>query len=153
MNLSNKKSNSLYTKEECPECHSVFMGGFDSNNIKKCPMCKKIFRSGQMIDHGDGCSICKDRHRGAHNIYKKDGCPALMSDGRFITNHGSTRDLTDAMRKLNGFRDPNQFRTFMQKYGDQFMNSERNDILRKNTCNPTMSCCEGWYNSRMKNNL
>lgn len=155
MNLQNitttTRNNNLHTREECPACHFVFVGGFDPDGSRQCPSCKQTFLSGQKIDHGKGCSICLNRYHGANNVYYKNGCPALMSDGRFITYYNSTNELTEAMRKLNGFKSPNQFRTFMQNNGDTFMKAERDYITKENTCNPSTACSEGWHNLWTKN--
>ena len=148
---NNQRNNNLHTREECPACHFVFIVGYEPNGIRECPSCKKRFNSGQKIDHGKGCSICLNRYHGANNVYYKDGCPAIMSDGRFITYYNSTNELTETMRKLNGIRSPNEFRIFMQKHGDQFMNAERDHIVKENTCSPTTACSEGWYNLWTKN--
>lgn len=145
-NVSNNNQNSLHTKDECPKCHFAFVAGFSPENMRQCPSCKTNFISGQKIDHGRGCSICSNRYHGSNNVYYKDGCPAIMSDGRFITYYNSTNELTEAMRKMNGFKSANQFRNFMQKNGDLFMNSERNHIIKENTCSPAIACSEGWYN-------
>ena len=150
-NPDNKPRNNLHSKEECPQCHFVFVSGFDEQNVRTCPSCKSRFVSGQKMDHGQGCSICSSRHRGSNNVYYKDGCPAIMSDGRFITYYNSTNELTEAMRKMNGFSSANQFRNFMQNNGDLFMNSERNHVIKENTCSPTIACSEGWYNLWAKN--
>jgi ribosomal protein L37AE/L43A len=135
INISN---NSLYTREECPSCRTVFTSGFDPNGIRNCPSCKQRFQSCQKKN-------LENKYRGSNNVYYKDGCPAIMSDGRFITYYNSTNELTEMMRKLNGIESPNEFRTFMQKYGDQFLNAERNHIIKENTCSPQTACSEGWY--------
>lgn len=145
MQQKNNLSNNLHTREECPGCHFVFVSGYNENNSRKCPSCKQNFVSGEAIDHGKGCSICLNRYHGANNVYYKDGCPAIMSDGRFITYHNSTNELTEALRKLNGIRSPNEFRTFMQNNGNLFMAAERKHIVKENTCTPTTACSEGWY--------
>lgn len=145
------RNNNLHNREECPACHFVFVVGFSEDGIRQCPSCKQKFLSGQKIDHGKGCSICLNRYHGSNNVYYKDGCPALMSDGRFITYYNSTNELTETMRKLNGFKSPNEFRTFMQKNGDLFMNAERDHIKKENTCSPGVACSEGWYNLWAKN--
>lgn len=146
MNHNNIGGRSLHSKEECPRCHFVFVCGYDEDGIRKCPSCRKNFVSGQKIDHGTGCVICSNRHRGSNCAYYKDGCPAIMSDGRFITYYNSTNELTEAMRKLNGIENPNEFRLFMQRNGNLFMDSERNHALKENTCYPKTACSEGWYN-------
>lgn len=135
----NKRNNSLHNREECPHCRNVFISGFNEDNIKKCPSCKQKF-------------VTKAANRGTNNVYYNDGCPALMSDGRFITYHNSTNELTESMRKLNGIRSPNQFRNFLQKNADLFMNAERNHITKENTCSPATACSQGWYDLWEKNN-
>ncbi|CAH6420658.1 Hypothetical protein MVR_LOCUS190 [uncultured virus] len=67
-----------------------------------------------------------------------------MSDGRFITNYNSTNELTEQMRNLNGIRNPNEFRNFMQKFGSAFMDAERDHTVRANTCMPQTACSQGW---------
>ena len=147
MNHHNQTNiNSLHTREECPKCHFVFVAGFDPQNNRVCPSCRSNFISGQKPNHNNGCSICANRYRGSNNVHYKDGCPAIMSDGRFITYYNSTNELTEAMRKMNGFRSANQFRNFMQNNGKLFMNAERNHIVKENTCSPAVACSEGWYN-------
>lgn len=138
-------NNNLHVREECPTCHYVFVAGYDANNMRDCPSCNQHFQSGQKIDHGEGCSICLNRYHGSNNVYHKDGCPAIMSDGRFITYYNSTNELTETMRKLNGIKNPNEFRIFLQKNGDKFMAAERDYITKENTCTPTTACSEGWY--------
>lgn len=143
--------NSMHTKEECPLCHHAFIGGFDPSNHRRCPSCKHKFVSGATIDHGNGCSICtgrnnsKPKYKGMSNTHYENGCPALMSDGRFITYYNSSNELTDSMRKLNGFRSPNEFRAFMQKNGKLFMDAERKYLEKENTCKPDTACSQGWY--------
>ena len=90
-------------------------------------------------------SYVPNQYNGGNNVYFKNGCPALMNDGRFITNYNSSNELTETMRKMNGFKSSNQFRTFMQTNGDLFMAAERNYQVNKNTCAPTTACSEGWY--------
>ena len=145
-----QNNNNMHTKEECPNCHFTFISGFNPNSQRKCPSCQIKFTSGQRINHGKGCAVCLNRS--SNNVYYKDGCPAIMSDGRFITNYNSSNELTEAMRRLNGIRSPNQFRTFMQNNGKLFMDAERAYMLKQNTCKPTTACSEGWYDLWTKNN-
>ena len=151
MEQHNTLRNNLHNKEECPACHFVFISGFDTNGNKQCPSCRQKFIAGDKVDHGRGCSICSGRYRGASNAHYKDGCPAIMSDGRFITYHNSTNELTETMRKLNGMRSPNEFRTFMQNNADLFMDAERKHIEKENTCFPTTACSQGWCDLWSKN--
>lgn len=149
------KSISLYNHEKCPSCHNVFVTGFDSNNLRSCSYCNTVFVSSQKYDknslhtlHERERVFCNKVYNGEDNIYYSNGCPANMSDGRFITYYNSTNELTENMRKINGFQSHNQFRTFMQKYGDLFMKVEHDYIINKNNCSslPSIACSEGWYN-------
>ena len=90
-------------------------------------------------------SYVPGKYHGSNNVYFKDGCPALMADGRFITYYNSSNELTETMRKTNGFQSANQFRTFMQTNGDLFMATEREFQVKNNTCMPTVACSEGYY--------
>lgn len=147
-----QKNVDLYTKEECPHCHFTFTSGYNPDKELHCVSCNNKFIRGQKIDHGRGCSICSNRNYGSNNVYYKDGCPAIMSDGRFITYYNSTNELTESMRKLNGFMNPNQFRNFMQRNAHLFIQAERDFLNKNNTCNPSTACSEGWYNLKAKNN-
>lgn len=91
-------------------------------------------------------SYVPNKYHGANNVYFKTGCPAIMNDARFLTNYNSANELTEQMRRVNGFKSANQFRTFMQNNGNLFMNADRNFQLYNNTCAPAVACSEGWYN-------
>ncbi len=88
----------------------------------------------------------KSPYSGLNNIYFKDGCPALMSDGRFLTNYISTNELTEIMRRKNGFINMNEFRNFMQNNAESIINAERQLNLKENSCLTNIACSEGWYN-------
>jgi hypothetical protein len=140
----NKTYNNLYTKEECPKCHSVFIVGFDKSNSRCCPSCGHVFFLDKEKKHRSRCSIYSNRHNGSNNIHYQDGCPAIMSDGRFVTYYTPTNELTSIMMKINDIHDPNEFRRFMQKNADFIINMERDYILKKNICSPTIGCSQGW---------
>jgi len=128
------------SKCQCPLCRFIFMAGGSISNVVNCPSCNLKFK------RAFPPSKChKPKYEGANNVYYKDDCPALMNDGRFITYYNSSNELTEAMRKMNGFRSANQFRTFMQNNGELFMAAERKYIIDKNTCEPHTACSEGWY--------
>jgi len=130
------------TKCACPLCRFIFIAGGSISNVVNCPACNLKFK--RAFPHSN-CQGNGKLYGGANNVYFKDDCPALMSDGRFITYYNSSNELTEAMRKMNGFKSANQFRTFMQNNGDLFMASERKYIIDKNTCEPHTACSEGWY--------
>ena len=129
MSTNTFKSNT----EECPDCHFVFVTLDDPMAVRSCPSCRSRFMCGHKKIHKQGCSVCNFRYNGENNVYYKDGCPALMSDARFLTYYNSSNELTEAMRKMNGFRSANQFRTFMQTNGDLFRSTERNFLIKNNT--------------------
>jgi hypothetical protein len=143
----NQVNNNLYTKDKCPRCRTLFISGFDPDGIRECPSCHTKFKPGQ-----NSCQMSYLKYHGANNVYYDDGCPALMSDGRFLTYYNSTNELTEAMRKMNGFRSPNQFRTFMQDHANLFKDAERNYLTKENTCSPATACSEGWYDLWTKKN-
>uniref|UniRef100_A0A6C0LRK6 Uncharacterized protein n=1 Tax=viral metagenome TaxID=1070528 RepID=A0A6C0LRK6_9ZZZZ len=139
-------------KQQCPICHKIYLSGEHSIDIQKCPFCNEKFMKNHNVDHGKNCSVCFQKYHGTNNVYYKDGCPALMDDGRFITYYNSSNELTETMRKMNGFRSANQFRTFMQANAEMFMAAERAYQIKENTCAPTTACSEGWYDLWTKKN-
>ncbi|BCS83053.1 Zn-finger domain-containing protein [Cotonvirus japonicus] len=154
------KNNSLYTKQKCPKCQLSFMHGFDDSIWRKCPACKNIFNHDLSRDVTNSClgNNCGSRNtfygdnyllKGSHK--NTNAGPALMSDGRFITNYNSSNELTETMRKLNGVRNPNEFRNFMQKHGNKLIDAERKHIHNKNISHPNIACSEGWYDLWTKN--
>lgn len=91
------------------------------------------------------------KYHGADNVYFKNGSPALMSDGRFITYHNSSNELTEKMRRMNGITNPHEWRAFMQNNGDLFMNTEREFQIKNNVCNTNTACSQGYYDLWNKN--
>lgn len=125
----------LYTKEKCPYCHFIFIGGYDPDNIRKCPSCERKFVSGN--------------YEGTNNIHYKNGCPALMSDGRFLTYYNSSHELTEIIRRLQGVCSTNKFRTLMQNNPHIFMEIENSYTKKECPCYPTIGCSEGWIKSQV----
>ena len=134
-----KQNNILHTRAVCPDCHFGFISGFDPENKRVCPKCKRVF-----VSDPQNIFNCT-QYQGCNNAFYKDGCPALMSDGRFITYHNSSNELTENMRKVNNFKNPNEFRRYMQNNGDLFRTAERDFIEKQNSCYPTKACSQGWY--------
>ena len=132
-------SNKLYSRIQCPECELVFIGGFDPTGQRECPSCHLKF-----VDNSDHNKRSSCQSNGADNLYFKDHCPAIMSDSRFITYYNSSKELTEAVRKANGNLTPNQFREFMQRHGNEFINAERKYLHMENTCRPKIACSQGW---------
>lgn len=140
----NTKLNSLHNREECPRCHATFISGFTPDNKRECPSCNQTFVSGQRP--------ASTVYSGLNNCHYKSGCPALMSDGRFITDYRPSHETTEALRKANGFTSHNDFRDYLHKNADKIQAADQSVFLRDNTCSPDKACGEGWYNLWAKNN-
>jgi hypothetical protein len=154
--MSNSWNTSCYNSRDiykmtCPECNMVFVNHGDPFSVRQCTNCLKNFYPGQMIPPKN-CKSCNLKYTGGNNVYYKDNCPAIMQDGRFITYYNSSNELTETLRKMNGFNSANQFRNFMQNNGDLFMATERQFLTDKNTCSPTTACSEGYYDLWTKMN-
>ena len=69
------------------------------------------------------------------NRYFPQGCPALMSDGRLVTNYVDNHVFNQYIAKANKKTTSNQYRGFLQKNANSIMNRERAYFSKKNTCN------------------
>jgi len=69
------------------------------------------------------------------NRYFPQGCPALMSDGRLVTNYVDSHVFNQYIAKTNKKKTSNQYRDFLQKNANSIMNRERAYFSEKNTCN------------------
>ena len=74
------------------------------------------------------------------NRYVKYGCPALMQDGRFITNYLPNRTIEQYIRAINNVDSAQDYRLFLQQNGDVIMNREREYMLKQNTCQVNGIC-------------
>jgi hypothetical protein len=72
------------------------------------------------------------------NRYFNNGCPPLMQDGRFITNYSFKRILDQEIRSINKINNSYDYKHFLQTYGNQIMDKERNILQQLNTC--SVSC-------------
>ena len=68
------------------------------------------------------------------NRYFPHGCPALMSDGRLVTNYVDNGVFNQYIAKANKKTTSNQYRAFLQKNATSIMNRERVHLSKKNTC-------------------
>ena len=68
------------------------------------------------------------------NRYFPHGCPALMSDGRLVTNYVDNDVFNQYIAKANKKTTSNQYRAFLQKNATSIMNRERVHLSKKNTC-------------------
>lgn len=61
-------------------------------------------------------------------------CPALMSDGRFITNYISTPKLVANLKEMNNITDENEFRLFLQKNATNLISKQKEFLLKNKAC-------------------
>jgi hypothetical protein len=80
----------------------------------------------------------------SNNIFHKDGCPAIMTDGRFLTNFIPASEITDEIKRINGINNSNEFRRFLQDNALKLINAEKQYLYQNNLCQPSFACCEGW---------
>ena len=74
------------------------------------------------------------------NRYWSNGCPALMQDGRFITNYVRPNIIDQIIKNENNISSSHDYRLFLQKNGDSIINKERELLLKNNTCNVNGKC-------------
>ncbi len=74
------------------------------------------------------------------NRYFNSGCPALMQDGRFITNFIPKRTFEQFIRNVNNINTPTEYRKFLQTNGETIINNERAFIEKTNTCGVNGMC-------------
>ncbi len=74
------------------------------------------------------------------NRYYKNSCPALMQDGRFITNFIPKRSFEQFIRNVNNINTSAEYRQFLQNNGETIMNKEREHIEKTNTCGVNGMC-------------
>lgn len=74
------------------------------------------------------------------NRYFNSGCPALMQDGRFITNFIPKRSFEQFIRNVNNINSSADYRKFLQSNGETIMNNERSFIEKNNTCGVNGTC-------------
>ena len=74
------------------------------------------------------------------NRYWSNGCPALMQDGRFITNYVRPNIIDQIIKNENNISSSHDYRLFLQKNGDSIINKEREFFIKNNTCNVNGKC-------------
>ena len=74
------------------------------------------------------------------NRYFNYGCPALMQDGRFLTNYVRSRVFDQNIRNLNGIDSVQDYKLFLQKNGDNILNRERAQLNKLYTCDVSGNC-------------
>ena len=74
------------------------------------------------------------------NRYWSNECPALMQDGRFITNYIRSNVFEQLIKNTNGIESVHDYRLFLQKNGDSILNREREILVKINTCDVNGKC-------------
>ena len=74
------------------------------------------------------------------NRYYKYGCPALMHDGRFLTNYVRSRVVDQYIRNIYDIDSIQNFKLFLQNNGDELLNNERAEQAKIYTCNVSGKC-------------
>ena len=70
-------------------------------------------------------------------------CPALMSDGRFITNYFPNQVFNETIRNLNKINSSHEYRMFLQKNGQSMMEKETKNLIERNSCKASNKCGKG----------
>ena len=68
------------------------------------------------------------------NRYFNYKCPPLMQDARFITNYTKNSTFEQFIRNINQIESAQEYKQFLQQYGDTIINRERAYLDSINTC-------------------
>lgn len=74
------------------------------------------------------------------NRYFSYNCPALMQDGRFITNYTRLRVFDQYIRTINKIESAQDYKDFLQMNGDTIINRERAYNDNENLCKIDSRC-------------
>ena len=74
------------------------------------------------------------------NRYFSYECPALMQDGRFITNYLRQRVFDQYIRGINNINTAQDYKDFLQLNGDTIINRERAYNESENVCKIDSRC-------------
>jgi len=74
------------------------------------------------------------------NRYWSNGCPALMQDGRHLTNYVRFNVFDQFIRNLNEIGSVHEYRSFLQKNGGDIIKLERESLIKNNTCDVNGVC-------------
>lgn len=77
---------------------------------------------------------------GGDNRYYNYGCPALMQDGRFITNYQESRVFEQTIRNINKIESAQEYRHFLQNNAETIISRERQFMESANTCPVNGKC-------------
>lgn len=74
------------------------------------------------------------------NRYFSYDCPALMQDGRFITNYTQRRTFDQYIRGVNKIESAQEYKDFLQRNGEIIINKERAYNEENNVCKINGKC-------------
>jgi hypothetical protein len=74
------------------------------------------------------------------NRYFSYNCPAIMQDGRFITNYIRQRTFDQHIRGINNIESAQDYKVFLQNNGDVILNKERAYNNENNVCKLDGKC-------------
>lgn len=66
------------------------------------------------------------------NVY--DGCPAVMSDGRFLTDWNGATRRNEYVKHINSLVRDDDYREFLQHNAEDIMNREWSYLKNENQC-------------------
>ena len=75
-----------------------------------------------------------------NNRYWKEGCPAIMNDGRPITNYDRIKRLDQYIKSINEIDSAHEYKYFLQKNSDKIINNERLAIEKLTICTNNVNC-------------
>ena len=76
------------------------------------------------------------------NRFYKCKCPALMSDGRLVTNYLNNSSFNKSIAKSNNLTTSNEYRSFLQKNGTKIIDNERSFFSKKHVHQATSDCMD-----------
>lgn len=74
------------------------------------------------------------------NRYYKFGCPALMNDGRFLTNHLPKRTFDQIVRDINKIDSIQNYKLYLQNNAEFIIKTEFKILTELNTCKKKPAC-------------
>ena len=68
------------------------------------------------------------------NRYHNYGCPALMQDGKFLTNYLGHRIVDQFIRNTNMIATAHDYKNFIRDNGSLILEREHEYLVKNNTC-------------------
>ena len=77
-----------------------------------------------------------------NNRYFNHGCPAIIQDGRIVTNYTKVRVLDQFIRTTNKLDNIHDYKNFLQTNAETIIKRERDFAEKQNTCNLNGQCAD-----------